>query len=152
MHSPLTQRDMHAAGKLFGPNVVALKGKTPYGPLHTCNPTPDNVPRDIRHKYRSITVAIDIMYVNKLPFLVTISHGLHFGTVEYLTNRQVPTVSRAVKGIMRLYHGRGFTVGAINADPKFYLLKQQLPQVPFNICAQNEHVPTVERFIRTIKE
>jgi len=115
-------------------------------------PTPDGVPQDIRSKYQSITLSIDIMYVSKLPFLLTVSHGLHFGTVEYLPNRQISTVSQAIRKDAQLYQLRGFTMGVVKANLEFQPISEQLQHLQLNICAQNEHVSTIERFIRTVKE
>ena len=44
------------------------------------------VPWDIIKVHHQVTLAVDIMYVNKVPFLVTILRNLKFGTVEALTN------------------------------------------------------------------
>jgi hypothetical protein len=56
------------------------------------------VPPAIQQKFsKGVTVAIDIMFVNKIAFLITVSRDLHFGTVEVLTNRQVSAVSNALK-------------------------------------------------------
>jgi hypothetical protein len=56
-------------------------------------------------------MGMDIMLINKLPFLVTITHGLHFGTIEFLENWQVPTVQTALAKVLRVYRHRGFREG-----------------------------------------
>jgi hypothetical protein len=81
------------------------------------------------------------MFVNKIPFLVTTSRGLHFGTVENLVNRQVPTVKDALNKVLAQYARRGFRVATIHADPEFMPLQAEIGHVQFNWCAQNEHVP-----------
>jgi hypothetical protein len=71
-----------AADNIFGPNVGSLKGKTvQQGGIHV-NPEYHQVPMTIMEKYRDLTLCIDMMFVNKLPFLVTISRGVMFGTGE----------------------------------------------------------------------
>jgi hypothetical protein len=59
------------------------------------------------------------MFVNKIPFLLTISRGLQFGTVENLNNRQVPrTIRKGLHKVLTQYKRRGFSVRAIlHADP-----------------------------------
>jgi hypothetical protein len=54
------------------------------------------VPPSILECYQHAVLAVDIMFVNKIPFLITISCGLHAGTVKNLANRQVPTVGTAL--------------------------------------------------------
>jgi hypothetical protein len=70
---PIGWGDILAAEDIFGPNVHALKGKTVcHGELHVkSNISP--VPRDILFLYREVTLCVDIMYVNKIPFLIMVS-------------------------------------------------------------------------------
>ena len=38
------------------------------------------VPQHILYFYKTVTLAIDIMHVNSIPFLVTLSRNIHYGT------------------------------------------------------------------------
>jgi hypothetical protein len=49
----------------------------------------DGAPMLIKEKYRFVMLAMDIMFVNKISFLLTISHGLHFATAKNSSNQQV---------------------------------------------------------------
>jgi hypothetical protein len=40
------------------------------------------LPVGIIEKYRSVTLAFDVMFVNKVAFLVTISRHIQFGTAD----------------------------------------------------------------------
>jgi hypothetical protein len=105
------------------------------------------MPLEIKMKYQSVTLAMDIMFVNKIPFLLTVSHGLHFGTAENLPNRQVQTIKAALKTVIALYAHRGFKIRSINAGPEFEPLQAQLPSQVFNFCAKNKHVPEIEHYV-----
>jgi hypothetical protein len=96
-------------------------------------------------QYQRAVMGMDIMFINKLPFLVTITRGLPFGTIEFLENRQVPTVQNALTKVLRVYRHRGFRMEMINADPEFEPLQEKFGC--FNFCAQGEHVPEVEQYI-----
>ena len=137
---PINCSDIVAAEDLFGPDVHSLKGKT--------------VRRDILSLHCVVTLCVDIMYVNKLPFLVTISRALKFGTIEFLTNRREDTIGQCIKNVMRLYGSRGFLVTMTHADGEFEVLRGSLAAAGsgLNVCSHDEHVPEVERYIRTIKE
>jgi hypothetical protein len=65
---PINRSDIVAAEDLFGPDVHSLKGKTVRrGEKHvTSDVSP--IPRDILSLHREVTLCVDIMYVNKLPF------------------------------------------------------------------------------------
>jgi hypothetical protein len=45
---------------------------------------------------------------------------------------------------------QGFWIITINANPEFQPLQEKFRF--FNLCAQGEHVPEVERYIRTVKD
>ena len=93
------------------------------------------------------------MFVNKIPFLLMISRGLHFGTVENLNNRQVMIIRNGLRKVLAQYkRRRGFRVMAIHADPEFEPLQAVIGHIQFNFCAQNEHVPEIECFIRTVED
>ena len=51
---------------------------------------------------------------------------------------------------MKLYEHRGFRIINIMADHEFEPLRPQYPML--NTCAKGEHVPEIERYIRTIKD
>jgi hypothetical protein len=68
---PITVKDIAAAEDIFGPNLGSLKGKTARrGGEHVVIEI-EGVPQSIMERYRDVTLCIDIMYVNKIAFLVT---------------------------------------------------------------------------------
>jgi hypothetical protein len=54
--------------------------------------------------------------------------------------------------VLGVYRRRGFRVTTILADPEFEPLQATFGQVSFNFCAQDEHVPEIERYIQTVKD
>ena len=88
-NSPITRADIRAAEDIFGPNLGALKGKTPARRSTVVSGGRDGVPPDILDRHRDLVVSMDIFFINKIPFLLTTSRNLHFGTVEAIPNRQV---------------------------------------------------------------
>ena len=151
---PITQADILAAEDIFGPDVHSLKGKTAWWtePHIASSVTP--MPMDILSLYQSVTLCVDIMFMNKLPFLVTISHHLKFGTAELLLNCQEDMAGKTLTDVMCIYGSRGFLVQMVHAESKFEALCAPLASAGsgLNVCANDEHIPEVERFIRTLKE
>ena len=89
---------------IFGPDVGSLKGKTtrkrPFGVglyKHAA------IPPGIVEQYHDVIIAVDVLYVNKLPFIATISIYIHFGTVEFLHNQKSTTLTEHVKQVNCLY-------------------------------------------------
>ena len=147
---PLTKADIQAAEDIYGPNLGALKGKTVDRPNPHVPAGVDHVPTTIMDTHHSVTLAIDIMFINKVSFLITTSRNLKFGTVEAISNRQVTTIVAKLKSVCQIYHHRGFRITVILGDPEFEPIRAAFPQL--NCCAADEHVPDVERYIRTVKD
>ena len=92
------------------------------------------------------------MFVCGFPFLVTYSRSIKFTTTEYIPTR---TAGKLAKSLMKVVYGYargGFVVNLMLMDMEFEKVKDKLPLVEVNTTAAREHVPEIERRIRTIKE
>ena len=83
---PVTKRDIMAAEDIFGPALGNLKGKT----VRSSSKAVDTdikyspLPATVHERYQEVTLCADVMYVNGIPFFVSISHKIKFGTIEAL--------------------------------------------------------------------
>jgi hypothetical protein len=68
------------------------------------------VPREIMERHRDVTLCVDIMFVNQIPFFITISRNIKFGTIEVLKNRKNPTILQAFKNVNAIYNNLGFQI------------------------------------------
>jgi hypothetical protein len=144
---PINKQHIQTAKSIFGPS----KEKTTYhGPPHVVHHiTP--VPHEILAAHSNIHLTIDIMYIIKLPFLITYSHSLCFATVEFLDNHQTPTIRKKRQSVFNLlYHHHGFTITKLFADPEFESLHPWFPCL--DTCGANDHIPDIEHFICTVKD
>ena len=151
---PISRDDVAAADDIFGPNVGSLKGKTVRRTPEHVRGGQVNIPRPIVERYRDITLCGDIMFVNKVPFLVTISRNINFRTAAVLRSRQAKIISRNILAVKKLYSARGFRVHTLNGDYEFEAMRGDLMDggVHLNAAAKDEHVPEIERSIRVVKE
>ncbi len=94
------------------------------------------------------------MMVNGLPFLITISRKLKFGTAEYLPGRKGVNLLNGIKNVQKVYALRGFKVKTLLMDGQFEPMRGSFSElgILLNTVSADEHVPDVERYIRTIKE
>ena len=147
---PVKRSNIAVAEDIFGTNLGALKGKTVWQPNPHVAMGVDGVPPEIIKTHRSIILTMDIMFINKIAFFVMTSRNLKFRTVKVLPNRQIPTIIQRLRSVIALYRHRGFEISPILADNEFEAICPEFPML--NCTAANEHVPEVERFIRTIKD
>jgi hypothetical protein len=110
----------------------------------------DAIPLEVLCAGRNVSIGIDIMFVSKIPFFITLLCNIRFGTVKSIPNRQVTTVRNCLEKVVSLYKSRGLTVTSVLADSKFKLLCPWFPML--NTAAADEHVPEIERYIQTVKE
>ena len=98
--------------------------------------------------HKAITLATDIMFVNIIPFLVTTSQDIMFGTVKALNDCKVPMVVQKLRSITSIYKHCGFQNETILAE--FEGICPWFPSL--NCCGANEHIPDIEQYICTIKD
>jgi hypothetical protein len=112
------------------------------------------IPLAIMEQYRKIILCVDVMKVNKMPFLVMMSRVIKFGTVAWLKNVKAPTLLEHIKEVRNIYIKRGFMVEIVEVDGQFEPLRGELAAlgVTLNKCSREEHVPVAERRIQTLKE
>jgi hypothetical protein len=78
----VTGQDIRNAEHIFGPKKASLEGKTVRqgsDQVRAGGLVP--IPATIMAHYRTVVLSVDVMKINKMPFLVTISRAIKFGTV-----------------------------------------------------------------------
>jgi hypothetical protein len=151
---PVTKFDVEAAEDIFGPDVGILKGKTVRRKPSQVRALLTQTPSDILTKYKEVTIACDLMYVNGVSFFVTISRHIMFGTVAATPNKSAPQLLNIIRRVKQVYKTRAFSVVQMLVDNEFEPLRGGVAElgIALNTVGADEHVPEVERFIRTIKE
>jgi hypothetical protein len=146
---PITRADIIAAEHIFGPDIGSLKGKTVRRRPHLAKPVIEPLPPQIMSRYRNVTLAADLMYVNGIPMLVTISRNVRFVTVEALPNRNIPTLVNGIKAVATIYKRAGFRITTALMDGEFEPMRGDLADlgIALNETARDEHVGDIERFI-----
>ena len=111
MNFPVTIEDVRRAEKINSPSVQALKGKT----IHTkTSPVVVSdyvaVPHAIFEGNRNVILSVDVMFVNRIPFLTSIIRKLKFTTAETFHNRKTSQLVQCVTNVKALYTKREFNV------------------------------------------
>ena len=153
-NSPFTSHDVRRARQIFGPDLGNLKGKTTRRNPPTVDQIIQQCPPTIIEQYGNIMLSADIMHVNGIPFFVTRSHHIHFGTVDVLPSLQATDIGTALHRVLNIYARGGFQVTTALMDGAFTGLHNVCSQlqVTLNTTSRDEHMGDIERYIRTIKE
>ncbi len=61
------------------------------------------VPPEIMLANKEVTLTRDIFFVNKIPFLLTLSCHLQFMTAEHMMSRMIARVVQGMQNIVDLY-------------------------------------------------
>ena len=153
---PILPRDVRLARKIMGPCKHALKGKrtrkTPDSVIVNTEPIP--LPNSIKENYSKVILAADVLYVNSVPIMATVSRNIHYASAAALPSMKHDVLESALRAAIQSYRIRGFTVVTILLDGQFEGLQQRFLEdnIQLNIVARGEHVPEIERLIRVIKE
>jgi hypothetical protein len=137
------------AEDIFGPGLGSLKGKTVRSAAAAVNVQLVNIPANIMTHYRHLALGGDIMFVNKIPFFMSISRHICFGTGEMLQNQKSATILADIKQIKSIYMKRGFKLDHMLMDGQFEPLRAELADlsITLNTISNDEHVPEIERNI-----
>ena len=164
---PITAADAKRAQHIYGHDVAYLKGKRTQRPPLAHVPTTvfSPLPDSILAHHSTVTLCVDLFYVQKHVFLHCVSRKLGYRSSTPIPNRNRATLLHALQKILALYARRGFHITAIHADHEFECLKDSLASlhtlpawthlpgpITMDICTPNDHVKEVERSIRTVKE
>ena len=154
---PLTPADVECFYRIYGGMEGAMKGKTVRKtPLEVnVDENRTEILEQLSAELEKITMSLDIFFVDKIPFLTSISRKLLFSTARALKNREHEVVFAGIMEVINFYKMHKHEIEFILCDNEFGPLKTRLREesgAEMNLSAPNEHVPEVERNIKLIKE
>ena len=152
MNFPVTESAVKNANLIFGPDLAGVRERTVRRPPEALRMDFVHIPRIFLDWHRVVVLTADIMFVNGVPFLVSLARGLNLLTAEFLPVHTAKSLASRIDQIKHLYRQGGFTVGTILMDNKFEKVRALVPNLHINTTAANDHVPKIKRRIRLIKE
>ena len=112
-----------------------------------------NIPRLLVDANQQVTLAADVMFVNSVPFLVSVSWNINLIIIEHAPSpRTASLLGSLIQSIVHVYARAGFTVQTIMMDIEFSKVRDHVPMLDVNTPAASEHVGDIEHRIRLIKE
>ena len=92
LNFPLNCDDVRGAEYILGGNLGCLKGETPRQKTPHIRGWILPLPTNILERYKSVTLAVDIMFINGIRFINPISRHVKFMTVEHIANAEALTL------------------------------------------------------------
>jgi hypothetical protein len=150
-NAPVEVNDVKRAAIIYGPDWAELKGKT------TMNkPSVVNIDPIMRPVHQLQVLHVDIMFVEGIPFLISVCQPLGLVMVDRIPDRKLDTLKKALSKHINHLHNHNFIVNTLLSDGEggIAALQDELlaNNIKFNPSGPGQHVPVVERKIRLIKE
>ena len=124
--NPVTKSDLKLMDYLFGPDIPTIKGKTTRQCPHQLVSDMVSIPQELCDAQCNVCLYIDIMYVNGMPFLTTISKNIKCHTTMWVADHAAPTIASLVESVLKLYQQASFQVIEVCANCKFKPVLQGL--------------------------
>ena len=154
LNCPVMPADVEAAEQIFVSDIGSLKGKMTRRNLPIIDSPITPVPASVLEKYRNVMMCVDIMYVNRVVMMISVSRNIKFATIEAIASNKTAILVNGMKGILQIYRHNGFNIKMALMDGEFGYLHGELASmgVTLNEASRDEHVGEIERYIRTVKE
>ena len=117
--NPVTEPDVKLMECLFGSDIPTIKGKTKRQHPHQLVSNMVSIPHELHDAQCDVCLYIDIMYVNGMPFLTTISKNIKYCTAMWVADHTAPTIKSLVESILKLYQQASFQVTEVCTNHKF---------------------------------
>ena len=98
---PIMREDVRMAEDIYGPSITHLKGKTVRPKIKHVDPVKiTSVPKTILDKYKEVTICCDLIHINRIGFLNTISRHIMFATGSMIKDRKVEHIADGITQMM----------------------------------------------------
>ena len=98
-------------------------------------------------------VESDVMFMNRIPFVVSVLIGANFTMVEYVSQILKTVLTKSTGKEFQFYKNNGYNIKNFLIDREFECIRDSLSEEDnINTTATNVHVPDIERKNRIIKE
>ena len=92
----ITSKDINNAEVIFGTHIAGVRGK-----IVICTPKRVDsdcveIPREFQLLYKSVTLVSDVLFLNGIPFFITLSRKIFFVTADHMQSRTSNQFSRSL--------------------------------------------------------
>ena len=156
LNCDIGRRDILRADDIFGQDIGEIKGKSTKRKAPRVE-EPDKIRENVQ--IQNQVANCDLMFLNGRPFFVTVFSTTEFVMVNRVQSKGGKDVMMALRKHISEMKRLGFIVTTLRIDGESGVVTDRENTIELNNmgikvdpCASGDHIPTVERKIRTIKE
>ena len=149
----VTPRDVLNCVRIHGVDLAAVRGRTTRMPRPAVRSQPSAVPMI---GDEDIDLFVDIMFVNRVMFLVTVGSPMRYIMVTHLPSKRAGAIKSALQKHIAKYVRQGFTVKALFSDGESgigaIVPDLEIQKIDVQTAGPETHVGKVEVAIRYLKQ
>jgi hypothetical protein len=100
---PVTANAVTNAHQIFGPDLAGVRGRMVRRPSESVTTDFVQIPWVILEWHQLVTLAVDVMFVNGVPFLVSVARGLNLVTAKFTPSRTEKQLAAGITWMIDLY-------------------------------------------------
>ena len=77
------------------------------------------VPQELLMHLQDVTLCADVMYMDKMVFLITYSRRIGFTTIDFLKSQTMDCIHKGLKKVFDVYKNRGVPIKYLLTDRQF---------------------------------
>ena len=152
----VTESDLKLMELLYGTDIATMKGKNTRQCPHQLVRNVVSSPHIFCDAQCNVCLYIDIISVNGMPFLTTLSKNIKYHTAIWVADCNPTTIEPLVESVLNLYQQASFQVSNICNDHEFKLVLSILLDDGWlfitNLANAQEHVPEAQQNNHILKE
>ena len=98
------------------------------------------IPKKIKERTETIELTVDVMFVNKIPFVISLGKNVRFTTIKNVGYRKAATLLKALCSIKSVYKNKNIFIKTLYTDNEFEVLRDALQDegITLNITADKK--------------
>ena len=137
---PITIEDVRNANTIYDCNVPTLKLKIVRQQSKRVQAEYTEVPGILRERIGNLTVAADVMFANRIPFIVSVLIGDNFTMVEYVSQSLKNVLTNSIGKAFKFYKNIIYNIKNFLMDREFECIRDSLSEeVNLNNTAVHRH-------------
>ena len=152
---PVEVDDANLADAIFGKDVPTLKGKSTRPKTKQIKNVKIELPEELELRDKELELAMDVMFIDKSSFLVTIDRSIKYRAAVGIKDRSADELFESLDIILRMYNDAGYDIKTIYCDGEFRGILDRVSDelnITMVYAPVGDHVPDIERSNRVVQE